>query len=366
MTKTVVIKIGSTLITDHGKGLNQQALCGWAGQIAAIRLQGHNVVLVSSGAVAEGLSRLGMKTRPHTLHELQAAAAVGQMGVIQSYEQCFQQHQLHSAQVLLTHDDLANRKRYLNARSTLRTLLSYGVVPVVNENDTVSNDEIRFGDNDTLAALVCNLIEADLLIILTDQQGLFDSNPQTNKSAKLIKKAKANDPKLLAFAGPSGSSIGSGGMTTKIIAAQKAARSGTNTIIASGKEHQVIQRLLNKESIGSYLSAETQPAAARKQWLGSYLIVSGNLQLDAGAQQALTSSGASLLAIGVVSVSGNFKRGDMVSCSNEQGHIIAHGLVNYSAKEAALIAGQPSKNIQKLLNYVAEPELIHRDNLIVF
>ncbi|MBL7002521.1 MAG: glutamate 5-kinase [Gammaproteobacteria bacterium] len=364
--KKVVIKIGSTLITDHGEGLNHQSLCDWAEQIAMICKQGHSVVLVSSGAVAEGVTRLNMKKRPTTLHELQAAAAVGQMGLVQSYESCFQRHQLHSAQVLLTHDDLSNRKRYLNARSTLKTLLEYGVVPVVNENDTVSNEEIRFGDNDTLAALVCNLIEADLLIILTDQQGLYDSNPQTNVAAKLIEKASANDSQLLSFAGSSGSTIGSGGMRTKIVAAQKAARSGTDTIIASGKEIQVIQRLLSGEEIGSYLSAEQEKAVARKQWLGSHLIVSGTLVLDAGASNALLNSGASLLSVGVKGVKGQFKRGDMVECITERGKVLAHGLINYSHSECLQLKGISSQKIQSILGYVAEPELIHRDNLIVF
>jgi len=366
IAKKIVIKIGSTLITDHGKGLNKKSLCAWSEQIATLRSQGHSVVLVSSGAIAEGMSRMGMKQRPTTLHELQAAAAVGQTGLVQSYEDCFQKHQIHSAQVLLTHEDLANRKRYLNARSTLRTLLNYGVVPIVNENDTVSNEEIRFGDNDTLAALVCNLIEADLLIILTDQQGLFDSNPESNKHAKLIQKAKANDADLLAFSGPSGSAIGSGGMRTKILAAQKAARSGTDTIIASGNESSVIERLIKGEAIGSYLQAEQEASAGRKQWLGSHLLVSGKVVVDAGAIKALLHSGASLLAIGVVHSEGDFKRGDMVSIEDETGKKLAHGLINYSAVETYSLMGQSSKKIESLLGFVAESELIHRDNLIIF
>lgn len=365
-TKKVVIKIGSTLITDHGKGLNKNALCAWADQIAVLHAQGHSVILVSSGAIAEGVSRMGMQKRPTTLHELQAAAAVGQTGLVQSYETCFQKHQLHSAQVLLTHEDLANRKRYLNARSTLKTLLDYGVIPIVNENDTVSNEEIRFGDNDTLAALVSNLIEADLLIILTDQQGLFDSNPQTNPSAKLIKQAKANDPELLRFAGPSATALGSGGMTTKILAAQKASRSGTDTIIVSGLEEKVIERLLAAESIGSYLSAGQEKAAARKQWLGSHLIVTGSLMLDDGAINALLHLGASLLPVGVNNVTGDFKRGDMVALEDRLGKVIAHGLINYSAQESLAIMKQPSTRIEKILGYASENELVHRDNLIIF
>ncbi len=365
-SKKVVIKIGSTLITDHGEGLNKKSLCAWSDQIATLHAQGHLVVLVSSGAIAEGVSRMGMTQRPTTLHELQAAAAVGQTGLVQSYETCFQKHQLHSAQVLLTHEDLANRQRYLNARSTLKTLLDYGVIPIVNENDTVSNEEIRFGDNDTLAALVSNLIEADLLIILTDQQGLFDSNPQTNANAKLIKQADANDPELLKFAGPSATALGSGGMTTKILAAQKASRSGTDTIIVSGLEDKVIVRLLQNESIGSYLSAGQETAVARKQWLGSHLIVAGTVALDDGAIKALLHRGASLLPIGVNKVTGGFKRGDMVALEDGSGNVLAHGLINYSAQESLKIMGQPSPNIEKILGYVAESELVHRDNLIIF
>ncbi len=365
-TKKVVVKIGSTLITDHGKGLNKISLCAWADQIAALHDEGHSVILVSSGAIAEGVSRMGMAQRPTTLHELQAAAAVGQTGLVQSYETCFQKHTLHSAQVLLTHDDLANRKRYLNARSTLKSLLQYGVIPIVNENDTVSNDEIRFGDNDTLAALVCNLIEADLLIILTDQKGLYDSNPQTHTQAKLIRQASANDPQLLQFAGPSGTALGSGGMTTKILAAQKAARSGTDTIIVSGQEDKVIERLLRAEPLGTYLSAGQETAAARKQWLGSHLIVAGTLVLDDGAVHALLNTGASLLAIGVKKIKGQFKRGDMVAIENLAGNTLAHGLINYSAKESQKIKGKSSRQIKEILGYVAERELIHRDNLIIF
>lgn len=365
-TKKVVIKIGSTLITDHGKGLNKESLCAWADQIATLHAQGHSVVLVSSGAIAEGISRMGMAQRPTSLHELQAAAAVGQTGLIQSYETCFQKHGLHSAQVLLTHDDLANRKRYLNARSTLKSLLKYGVIPIVNENDTVANEEIKFGDNDTLAALVCNLIEADLLIILTDQQGLYDSNPQTNSNAKLIQKASSNDPELLGFAGPSATTLGSGGMTTKILAAQKAARSGTDTIIVSGSEEQVIVRLLKSESIGSYLSADQEPSVARKQWLGSHLIVAGSVSLDDGAVRALKHSGASLLPIGVRLVEGEFKRGDMVAIKDSSAKIIGHGLINYSSQESLLILGRSSKDVEKVLGCIAESELIHRDNLIIF
>lgn len=365
-TKKIVIKIGSTLITDHGKGLNKDSLCAWSEQMATLHKQGHSVVLVSSGAIAEGVSRMNMAQRPTSLHELQAAAAVGQTGLVQSYETCFQKHDLHSAQVLLTHDDLANRKRYLNARSTLRSLLKYGVIPIVNENDTVSNEEIKFGDNDTLAALVCNLIEADLLIILTDQKGLFDSNPQTNPNAKFIDKASANDPNLLQFAGPSATALGSGGMTTKILAAQKAARSGTDTVIVSGKEDKVIERLLKDESLGSYLSAGQDVEVARKQWLGSHLIVTGSVVLDDGAVKALVNAGASLLPIGVKSHKGQFKRGDMVAVENLQGDIIAHGLINYSADETQKIKGQSSKEIAITLGCIAESELIHRDNLIIF
>lgn len=363
--KTIVIKIGSALITNGGKGLDHQAISQWAEQIAQLRLSGVDIVLVSSGAVAEGVKRLGLKQRPESLHALQAAAAVGQMGLVQAYEECFQMHAIHSALVLLTHEDMVNRQRYLNARSTLKTLLDFGTVPVVNENDTVATDEIRFGDNDTLSALVANLVEADLLVILTDQKGLFDSNPTENPAAKLIQKADADDTELLQFAKPSAGFLGRGGMQTKVIAARKAARSGTSTVIAYGREKDVITRVVNGESIGTFLTASKGHMAARKQWLAGHLRCAGELMLDEGAVNVLQKSGASLLSIGVKAVKGDFKRGEVVSCLSPDGREIARGLINYPSDEARKIVGQPSAKIQQLLGYMNDAELVHRDNLIL-
>jgi glutamate 5-kinase len=363
--KRIVVKIGSALITDGGKGLDHQALAGWAEQMAQLRLSGIDIVLVSSGAIAEGIKRLGLKMRPKKIHTLQASAAVGQMGLIQAYESCFQKHGIHSAQVLLTHEDMANRKRYLNARSTLRTLLDFGTLPVVNENDTVATDEIRFGDNDTLGSLVANLIEADLLIILTDQKGLYDSNPSTNPAAKFIEKADAMDDMLLKFAEPTGGVLGSGGMQTKIIAARKASRSGAHTIIAYGREPDVIKRLVKGESIGTFLKASSEHLVARKQWLAGHMRCAGELILDDGAVRVLKKSGASLLAIGVKEVKGDFKRGEVVACVNMDGREVARGLVNYPADEARKIIGHLSKEIAGILGYEDDAELVHRDNLIL-
>jgi glutamate 5-kinase len=360
-----VIKIGSALVTDEGRGLDAQAINSWAAQIAELRQQGKEIVLVSSGAVAEGMARLGWKTRPHALYELQAAAAVGQMGMIQTYESCFKKFDLHTAQILLTHDDLSNRKRYLNARSTLRTLLELGTIPIINENDTVATDEIRFGDNDTLAALVANLVEANMLIILTDQQGLYTADPRSNPGAELIAEGMATDPEYGRMAGPSGSTLGRGGMSTKVTAAQRAARSGTATLITSGRNDKALLRVAQGENLGTLLLPDAEPIAARKQWLASHLNVCGQLQLDAGAVKVLQSSGKSLLPVGVTSVSGNFARGEMVSCVGPDGTEVARGLVNYNALETARIKGRPTQDIEVLLGYVDEPELIHRDNLVL-
>ncbi len=363
--KRIVVKIGSALITAGGKGLDHAAISDWAEQMAQLRLSGLEIVLVSSGSIAEGIKRLGLKQRPTMIHTLQASAAVGQMGLIQAYESCFQKRGLHSAQVLLTHEDMANRKRYLNARSTLKTLLDFGTVPVVNENDTVATDEIRFGDNDTLAALVANLIEADLLVILTDQKGLYDSNPQTHPNARFIERADADDDELLVFAEPTGGALGRGGMQTKIIAARKASRSGTHTVIAYGREEQVIKRLVRGESIGTFLKAGEEPMLARKQWLAGHMRCAGELVLDDGAVSVLRQSGASLLPIGVKAVKGEFKRGEVVACLSMQGLEVARGLVNYPADEARKIIGRPSREIVDVLGYEDDPELVHRDNLIL-
>ena len=330
-----------------------------------LRRQGREVLLVSSGAVAEGMTRLGWSQRPHALHELQAAAAVGQMGLVQAYESRFQHYGLHTAQVLLTHDDLAHRQRYLNARSTLRTLLSLGVVPVVNENDTVTTEEIRFGDNDTLAALVANLVEADLLIFLTDQDGMFDSDPRSNPSASLIAEAEAGDFALESMASGSGGALGRGGMLTKVRAAARAARSGTMTLIAPGRDSGILQRIAHDKSVGTRLYPACIPLAARKQWLAGQLQSRGTVILDDGAVRVLRESGRSLLPVGVTTVEGTFERGDLVVCRGVDRQEIARGLVNYSSNEARRIIGQPSRRIEEILGYVDEPELIHRDNLVL-
>lgn len=363
--KKVVVKIGSALLTDNGKGIDHKMIASWVSQMASLRSQSVDLVLVSSGAIVEGIKRLGLKSRPSNISELQAMAAVGQMGLAQAYEACFQDHGLHCAQVLLTHDDLANRQRYLNARTTLKALLGYGVIPVVNENDTVSNEEIRFGDNDTLGALVSNLIEADLLIILTDQDGLYDSNPAHNANATLIQRASAIDPVLISYAGPSSGNLGRGGMQTKVSAAQLAARSGTHTIIASGKVDDIIQRLVQGESIGSFLQAGEGHLAARKQWLAGHMRCSGTLQLDDGAVNVLQNRNASLLPVGVKKVTGKFKRGEVVACVDLQGNEIARGLINYDSGECKLIMGKPSRQIPEILGYQDAPELINRENLVL-
>ncbi len=362
--RRIVVKVGSSLVTNDGKGLDHAALARWAEQIVQLVEGGRQVVLVSSGAIAEGLQRLGWKKRPKALHELQAAAAVGQMGLVQAYESVFRQHGLHAAQVLLTHEDLADRTRYLNARSTLVSLLGLRVVPVVNENDTVSNDEIKLGDNDTLGALVTNLIEADCLVILTDQQGLYTADPRKNPDAQFVHEARAGDAELERMAGGAGSSVGTGGMLTKILAAKRAARSGAHTLIASGREPNVLLRLAAGELIGTRLIAEKAALAARKQWMADHLQMRGRLVLDDGAARALAAGGKSLLPVGVKLVQGEFERGEVIACVDGQGQEIARGLVNYSAAEARRIAGRPSSEIESLLGYVDEPELIHRDNLV--
>jgi glutamate 5-kinase len=363
--RRLVVKVGSSLVTNQGQGLDQAAIARWAAQIAQLRTRTKEVVLVSSGAIAEGMQRLGWTKRPHAMHELQAAAAVGQMGLVQVYETCFREHGLHTAQVLLTHADLADRQRYLNARSTLRTLLALGVVPIINENDTVVTDEIKFGDNDTLAALVTNLIEADCLIILTDQPGLYTRDPREDSTAELVREAKAGAPELEDMCGKAGSHIAKGGMLTKVLAAKRAARSGAHTVIASGREPDVLLRLAQGEAIGTQLVAETMPIAARKQWLADHLQVNGRLLLDAGAMRALVQDGKSLLPIGVKSIEGAFERGAVVACLSPEGKELARGLVNYGANEARRILGKPSSEILSILGYVDEPELIHRDNLVL-
>jgi glutamate 5-kinase len=363
--KRWVIKIGSALLTNDGAGLDRKAIDSWVEQIAHLLSQGNDVVLVSSGAIAEGIVRLGWTTRPESIHELQAAAAVGQMGLIQTYESSFKRFDRHTAQILLDHDDMANRQRYLNARGALQTLISLNVVPIVNENDTVVTDEIRFGDNDSLAALVANLIDADMLVILTDKDGLFDANPDTNPDAQLISEAMANDTSLDALAGGSNGSLGRGGMVTKLQAARLAARSGCNTEIAGGRNQNILHQVAAGENVGTLLSASQKPLAARKQWLAGQLQVKGKLFLDAGAVDVLTQRGRSLLAVGVTAVEGIFTRGDLVSCVDSNGVEVARGLVGYSSEEANRIKGHSAESIAGILGYREDDELIHRDNLVV-
>jgi glutamate 5-kinase len=363
--KRWVIKIGSALLTNDGAGLDRKAIDSWVEQIAALLAEGKEVVLVSSGAIAEGIVRLDWKTRPDSIHELQAAAAVGQMGLIQAYESSFMRFDHHTAQILLDHDDMASRQRYLNARGVLQTLMGLEVVPIVNENDTVVTDEIRFGDNDSLAALVANLIDADMLVILTDKDGLFDANPDTNPDAKLISQAMATDSSLDALAGGSSGTLGRGGMVTKLQAARLAARSGCNTLIVGGRNPNILHQVAAGETIGTLLSATQKPLAARKQWLAGQLQVKGKLILDAGAVKVLTQQGRSLLAVGVSGVEGTFTRGELVSCVDSNGVEVARGLVNYNSDEARRIKGQSTESISEILGYREDDELIHRDNLVV-
>ena len=361
----LVVKMGSSLVTNDGRGLDTEAIARWAAQMAELQRQGRQVVLVSSGAIAAGMQRLNWTQRPQAINELQAAAAVGQMGLVQAWESAFAAHSLRTAQVLLTHDDLSDRRRYLNARSTLRTLLALSVIPIINENDTVTTDEIRLGDNDTLGALVTNLIEADVLVLLTDQAGLYSADPRKNRAATFIGRAQAGDVALEAMAGGAGSAIGRGGMLTKVLAAKRAARSGAHTVIASGREADVLTRLAAGEAIGTHLFADMPTLAARKQWLADHVQIAGRLTLDDGAVRALSRDGKSLLPIGVVAVSGDFERGEIVGCFAGDGREVARGLVNYCAQDATRIARKLSSEINAVLGFVDEPELIHRDNLVL-
>lgn len=368
--RRIVVKVGSSLVTNEGRGLDEEAIAQWSQQLAAL-VRGdadgvrREVVMVSSGAIAEGMKRLGWKTRPKQVHELQAAAAVGQMGLAQMYETKLREQDVGSAQVLLTHADLADRERYLNARTTLLTLLGLGVVPVINENDTVVNDEIKFGDNDTLGALVANLVDADALVILTDQKGLYTADPRKNPDARFVDEAQAGDPALEAMAGGVGSSIGSGGMITKILAAKRAAGSGASTVIAWGREPNVLGRLVAGEAIGTLLLAQTPKKQARKQWIADHLQLKGAVSVDQGAADKLQEEGKSLLPIGMTGVEGNFSRGDVIAVRNPQGREIARGLANYASAEARLLCRKSSAEFERLLGYSAESEMIHRDNMIV-
>lgn len=363
--RRIVIKVGSSLVTNEGRGVDETAVGDWCRQMATLAGQDRELVMVSSGAIAEGMKRLGWRARPKELHELQAAAAVGQMGLAHIYETKLREHGMHSAQVLLTHADLADRERYLNARSTLLTLLRLRVIPVINENDTVVNDEIKFGDNDTLGALVTNLIEADALIILTDQQGLFSADPRVDPQARLIDRASAGDAELERMAGGAGSLIGRGGMITKVLAAKRAASSGASTVIASGRERDVLLRLAHGEAIGTALSAPTQKLAARKQWMADHLQLRGAVVVDLGALRKVRDEGKSLLPVGVTEVVGEFHRGDVIAVRGPDQKELARGLANYGSAEARLIAGKPSGAFEQLLGFTGEPEMIHRDNLVL-
>jgi glutamate 5-kinase len=363
--RRIVVKVGSSLVTNEGRGLDEQAIGEWCRQLSALLRDGRELIMVSSGAIAEGMKRLGWQQRPHALNELQAAAAVGQMGLAQMYETQLRLQGLGSAQVLLTHADLADRERYLNARSTLLTLLSHGVLPVINENDTVVNDEIKFGDNDTLGALVANLVEADALIILTDQKGLYSTDPRVDPTATFVHTARAGDAQLEAMAGGAGSSIGKGGMITKILAAKRAAGSGASTVIAWGREKDVLLRLTKGEAIGTLLVAPTQKQQARKQWMADHLQLRGSITVDKGAVDKVRQEGKSLLPIGMTAVEGEFSRGEVIAILDPQGIEIARGLANYASAEARLICRKPSGEIEASLGYVAEPEMVHRDNLVL-
>lgn len=363
--KRIVVKVGSSLVTNEGRGLDADAIGQWCTQLATLVKDGREVIMVSSGAIAEGMKRLGWTTRPKAIHELQAAAAVGQMGLVQVYETKLRENGIGSAQVLLTHADLADRERYLNARSTLLALLQLGVVPVINENDTVVNDEIKFGDNDTLGALVANLVEADALVILTDQKGLYTADPRKNPNARFVHVGKAGDAALEAMAGGAGSSIGSGGMITKILAAKRAAGSGASTVIAWGREPQALIRLTQGEAIGTLLVAQTQKNQARKQWMADHLQMRGSVTVDAGAVVKVRDEGKSLLPIGMTAVLGEFSRGDVIAVRDAAGLEIARGLANYSSAEARLICRKASSEFEKLLGYTGEPEMVHRTNLVL-
>ena len=363
--RRIVVKVGSSLVTNEGRGLDEGAIGEWCRQLAVLVRDGREVVMVSSGAIAEGMKRLGWRTRPHELHEQQAAAAVGQMGLAQMYETKLRENNLGSAQVLLTHADLADRERYLNARSTLVTLLALGVVPVINENDTVVNDEIKFGDNDTLGALVANLVEADALIILTDQKGLYSADPRKDPAATFVHEAVAGDPALEAMAGGAGSSLGRGGMITKILAAKRAAGSGASTVIAWGREPDALLRLSRGEAIGTLLVAQTPNHQARKRWMADHLQMRGAVTVDNGAAAKVKAEGKSLLPIGMTAVEGEFSRGDVIAVRDLAGVELARGLANYSSAEARLLCRKPSSEFERLLGYIAEPEMVHRDNMVL-
>jgi glutamate 5-kinase len=363
--RRIVVKVGSSLVTNEGRGLDEEAIGQWSEQLAALVKDGRELIMVSSGAVAEGMKRLGWTVRPKEINELQAAAAVGQMGLVQMYETKLREHGVGSAQVLLTHADLADRERYLNARSTLLTLLQLGVVPVINENDTVVNDEIKFGDNDTLGALVANLVEADVLVILTDQKGLYTADPRRDPAAQFVHEARAGDPQLETMAGGAGSGIGKGGMITKILAAKRAAGSGASTVIAWGREPRVLIRLCEGEAIGTCLVANTPKNQARKRWMSDHLQLRGAVLVDDGAVGKIVGEGKSLLPIGMTAVDGDFSRGDVIAVRDGRGVEVARGLANYASSEARLLCRKSAADFERWLGYAAEPEMTHRDNMVL-
>ena len=364
-TRRWVVKIGSSLLTNHGKGLNRPAIHDWVRQMAALRDRGVEVLVVSSGSVAEGIKRLGWQKRPDELSKLQAAAAVGQMGLVHAYEEAFSEHNYHTAQILFTHADLSDRQRYLNARNTLRTLLDHGVVPIINENDTVVTDEIRFGDNDTLAALTANLMSADVLVILTDQQGLYDDNPRTNPQAKLLEEVRASDARLLQMASAEGGELGRGGMYTKVLAAKRAARSGTTTLVAAGREKDVLLRLHAGESLGTLFIPDLEPYSARKRWIAGQLQPKGTLWLDEGAARALKRKGVSLLPVGVKKVEGHFQAGEVVRCLDPKGREVARGLVNFDSEQSRCVQGCTTEQVRARLGQHVDEEMIHCDNMVI-
>jgi len=366
MKKRWVIKIGSSLVTKSSTGLNIKNIKDWAGQINELIDQNINVIIVSSGAIAEGMNRLNLVKRPSSSSRLQALAATGQMGLIQAYEVAFKKYNILTAQMLLTHEDLSNRARYLNAKNTLNNLMQYNIIPIINENDTVSTDEIKFGDNDTLASLVANLSGAEKLIILTDQDGLYTNDPRKVKDSKLIKSISVLDKKLNKYAGPSNNILGRGGMITKISAAKKAAKSNTQTIIANGiKKNILINILNNQDYIGTTIYNKNLAINSKKQWIANSLKIKGKIIVDAGAKKVIKQSGKSLLPVGIKSISGEFKKGDLLAICSSNNIEIATGLTNYGSNELAKIIGMSTARIKKEFGIIDSEVVIHRDNMIL-
>ncbi len=363
--KRIVVKIGSSLLTANGQGLDLEAISHWAKQIVDLHHAGHEMILVTSGAVAEGMVRMKLPHRPTDLPSLQACAAIGQMGLIQTWSSVLDRHHIKTAQVLLTHDDLTDRRRYLNSCDALQQLIDWHVIPVINENDTVSTDEIRFGDNDTLAAMVAGQVHADLLIILTDQQGMFDADPRSNPEAKLLSTVRALDETLFEMAGGSGT-LGTGGMLTKVRAARLAAKSGCPTLIASGESDRVLARLMAGELLGTLFITDDDRMTAHQQWLAAHLQTAGRLVIDDGAVNAIKTQHRSLLPVGVKAIEGHFDRGDVVECVDRQGKRIAVGRVNFSSRSAELVKGLASDKVYQVLGEARSLEMIHRNHMAIY